>query len=204
VAWARLLIALVTLALVGSACTRTRAAGPHDPLSPAERAELHRIGEAAVRAVLAGDLEGLWGHARSDLRESPTSRRAMAAELEAYLFGDVRRVIATAQPLTVRVLPLGADEGGAQWAQLVFFDGSNVTEGMLGNRTFLCEHDLRDAVAWTFLRARGRWESIGYPFDAFTDIHCPPPPSQIGIRRRPSERQPASETGLLAAEEAGT
>lgn len=179
--WARLLIALVILALSGSACTRTRAVGPHDPLSPAERAELLRIGEAAVQAIRAGDLERLWLHARSDLRESPTSRLAMGAELEAYLFGDVRRVIAAARPLTVRVLPLGADGSGTRWAQLVFFDGSKVTEAMLADPRFLCDHDLRDAVAWTFQHARGRWEAIGYPFDAFTDIHCPPPPSQIAV-----------------------
>jgi hypothetical protein len=177
--WARLLIALVILALAGSACARTRAGGPHDPLSPADRAELLRIGEEAARAILAGDLERLWLHARPDLRESPTSRQAIVTELEAYLFGDVRRVIAAARPLTVRVLPLGADGSGTRWAQLVFFDGSKVMEAMLADPRFLCEHDLRDAVAWTFQHARGRWEAIGYPFDAFTDIHCPPPPSQI-------------------------
>jgi hypothetical protein len=179
VTWVRLLIGLIMLALAGS--------GSPDPLSPAERAELLRIGEAAVQAVQAGDLDRLWLHARSDLRESAASRRAMGPELEAYLFGDVRRVIATARQLTVRVVPLGADERGTRWAQMVFYDSSNVTERMLAERNFLCEHDLRDAVAWTFLRARGRWEAIGYPFDAFTDIHCPPP-SQIGIRGRPEGR----------------
>ena len=199
----RLLVALVMFALAGSACAHTRTGDSHDPLSSTERAELLQIGEEAVQAILAGDLERLWLYARSDVRESPTSRRAMGTELESYLLGDVRRVIATAGQLTVRVLPLGADSNGARWAQLVFYDGSKVTEGMLGNRTFLCEHDLRDAVAWTFLRARGRWESIGYPFDAFTDIHCPPPPSQIGIRRSSPGRWPASETGPLAAEGVG-
>ena len=181
VAWVRLFCAVIILAIAISACGRARAGGSHDPLSPAERAELLRIGEAAVQAIRAGDVERLWLHARPDLRESPTSRQAMGADLEAYLFGDVRRVIAAARPLTVRVLPLGADESGTRWAQLVFFDGSKVTEAMLADPRFLCDHDLRDAVAWTFQHARGRWEAIGYPFDAFTDIHCPPPPSQIAV-----------------------
>jgi hypothetical protein len=204
VAWARLLIALVMLALAGPACVQTPAGGPPDPLSPAERAELLRIGEAAMAAIQGGDLERLWLHARSDLRENAASRQAMGPELEAYLFGDVRRVMATARQLTVRVVPLGADERGTRWAQLIFFDSSTVTEGMLGDRNFLCEHDLRDAVAWTFMRARGRWEAIGYPFDAFTDIHCPPAPSQIGIRRRPPGHPPVSEMGLWAGPRGGS
>ena len=106
----------------------------------------------------------------------------MQRELESYLFSDVYRVVTSARPLRIHVWGLGTDDAGVHWAQLVLYDASTVTEMMIRQRGFLCEHDLKDAVAWTFRRVDHRWEAIGYPFDAFTDVHCPPDSGLLTLR----------------------
>jgi len=68
---------------------------------------------------------------------------------------------------------LATDPDGTRWAEVVFYDSATVPDGMLRDADLLREHDMKDAVAWTFRRVPGGWESLGYPFDAFTDIHCP-------------------------------
>ncbi len=143
-------------------------------LSTPERTELSHIADDAVKAVLAGDIDRLMGYARPDLRSDQATLRAMRGELEAYLFGNVRSVLTAARPLEIRIRGAATDPDGTRWAEVVFFNRATVTDDALRDARFLCQHDLEDAVAWTFRRAQDYWESLGYPFDAFTDIHCPP------------------------------
>ncbi len=139
-----------------------------------ERTELSRIADDAVRAIRAGDIDRLMGYARPDLRSDHATLRSMRKELDAYVFGPVRNVLTAARPLEIRIRATATDPDGTRWAEIVFFDRATVTDDAVRDARFLCKHDLKDAVAWTFKRAKGHWESLGYPFDAFTDIHCPP------------------------------
>lgn len=167
-------LASIVLAVVTAACATTTQRPENGRLSRPEADALTRIGEDAVRAVLARNIKELIGYARPDLRQNRRSIDAMRSELEKYLLGDVYRVVVSARPLRIHVRNLGPDDAGTRWAQLVFYDAGKITDRTLRDPEFLCKHDLTDAVAWTFRRVDGNWEALGYPFDAFTDIHCPP------------------------------
>lgn len=164
---------VVMIAAVVGGCARASVRSPADDLSATERAELARLATEAVTAVVNRDLNWLVAHGRRDLRDS-AALQAMQSELERYLFHDVRRIFIAARPLEVRVRSVASDPDGTRWAEVVFFDRAEVTDEQLRDPDFLCREDLKTAVAWTFRRVPDGWESLGYPFDAFTDIHCPP------------------------------
>jgi hypothetical protein len=165
---------LFLVAVMAFGCARVPRGSSMDELPTPERIELSRVADDAVKAVLAGDLDRLIGYTRPDLRSDQATLRAMRREFEAYLFGEVRRILAAARPLETRIRGMTTGPDGTASAEVVLFNGAAVTEDMVRDPRFLCKHDPKDAVAWTFRRVRGHWESIGYPFDAFTDIHCPP------------------------------
>jgi hypothetical protein len=123
----------VALFLVGSACAGIRDGSPPDRLSRGEYADLLRIGDMAVQAVMAGDLERFLLHAPR-LRDSPASWRGMSADLRAYLFRDVRRVIAAARCPMIRARKAWTQPDGTRHAQLVFFDGAE-THGLRASAT---------------------------------------------------------------------
>jgi len=135
--------------------------------------QLRPLAEDIRRAVIARDLDALLRLARRDIRSDPTLVDPLRRDLREYLFVTVRDVITRARDLRVRIEDIGRDDQGVRWARLVFFDAATVPESAVARPDFLCDHDLKDAVAWTF-QDRGTWEGIGYPFDAFTDIHCSP------------------------------
>jgi len=124
-------------------------------------------------AVLARDVDALLRYARRDIRNDPTLVEPLRPALREYMLATVREVFTTARDLRVHVEDLGRGDDGVRWARLVFYDRAVVPEAAFSHPDFLCEYDLTHAAAWTFQYVDG-WESIGYPFDAFTDIHCPP------------------------------
>lgn len=126
-----------------------------------------------MKTVLAKDSDRLILHARRYLRSDQAATRAIR-KLEAYLFREVRRALVAARPLAIRIRATAAAADGTLWAEVVFFDRATISDDAVDDARFLCKHDLKDAAAWTFRRAADRWESLGYPFDAFTDIHWPP------------------------------
>lgn len=164
---------VVIIAAAAWGCARASVRPPTEDLSATERAELRRLATDAVTAVVNQDLNWLVAHGRRDLRD-PAALQAMQPELESYLFRVVRRIFIAARPLEIRVRSIAVDADGTRWAEVVFFDRATVTDDDLREADFLCKHDLKTAVAWTFRRMTDGWESLGYPFDAFTDIHCPP------------------------------
>jgi hypothetical protein len=139
----------------------------------ADLAALEDMANEIRTAVLARDVNALLRYARRDIRNDPALVEPLRPSLQEYLVVTVREVLVKARDLRVRVEDLGHDDDDVRWARLVFYDRAVVAATALDRRDFLCEHDLKHAVAWTFQYVDG-WESIGYPFDAFTDIHCPP------------------------------
>lgn len=131
------------------------------------------IGYEIRKAALAGDIDALLRYARRDIQKDPGLVEPMRPALTEYLRGNVREVLTTARDLQLHVEDLGRDDEDVRWARLIFYDRAAVSRASLAHRDFLCKHDLKHAVAWTFQFIDG-WESVGYPFDAFTDIHCPP------------------------------
>jgi hypothetical protein len=173
-------IGLSALLGLSSGCARSG--------SDAEGADLARLAHDIRAAVLARDVDALLRYARRDIRNDPTLVEPLRPALREYLVVTVREVLTTARDLQVRVEDLGRGDDGVRWARIVFYDRAVVPEAALDHRDFLCEHDLKNAVAWTFQYVEG-WESIGYPFDAFTDIHCPPDsPSRSGANRATAAR----------------
>ena len=166
-------VIVIMIASGASGCQRASLRTPMDAASATERAELARLAADAVTAVLDRDMTWLVAHGRRDLRD-PAALHGMRPELESYLFRDVRGVFTAARPLEIRVRNVATDPNGTRWAEVVFFDRAAVTDDELRKPDFLCQHDLKTAVEWTFRRLADDWESLGYPFDAFTDIHCPP------------------------------
>lgn len=164
---------VLIVAATALGCARASVGPSMDELSAPELTELLQIAADSVTAVLAKDIDWLIAHARRDLR-NPDTLQPLRTALESYLFGDVRRVLTAARLLEIRVRSVAADPDGTRWAQVVFFNRATITADELRHPDFLCQHDLKDAVAWTFRRVTDPWESQGFPFDAFTDIHCPP------------------------------
>ena len=166
-------ICVLLVALAGFGCTAL--VSPREEKSREHAiADLARIGEGAVRAVFTRDLESLMRYSRAAVREDVATTETIRRNLQVYLFRDVDRVLRSARQLAIRVVDGGDRGDGIRSAELVFYDRARISDAVIEDPLFLCWHDLVDAVAWTFDYFDGRWESIGYPFDAFTDIHCPP------------------------------
>jgi hypothetical protein len=134
--------------------------------------DLERMVDDIRAFVIARDVDALMRYARRDIRADPSLVEPLRPALQEYLV-TVREVMTGARDLRVRVEDLERDDRGVHWARLVFYDRAVIPEAVLSRPDFLCHYDLKNAVAWTFRYVNG-WESVGYPFDAFTDIHCPP------------------------------
>ena len=161
-------VGLGALLVLGSGCaTRGR------DTAHADLAVLAGMADEIRAAVIKRDVDGLLRYARRDIRTDASLVEPLRPALTEYLTGTVREVLTGARDLRVRVEDLGRDDDAVRWARLVFYDAALVSKAALARPDFLCEHDLTRAVAWTFQWNDG-WESIGYPFDAFTDNHCPP------------------------------
>lgn len=164
---------LLVVAFVGSGCT-VATVPPERAARAGAIARLKQIRDHVAHAVLAGDLDRLLSYSPPTIREDVARNSSMRRELEVYLFGEVQRVLRSAGQVEVRLLDGRENDAGIRSAALLFHDRARVNDAMIEDPMFLCRHDLVDAVAWTFNYVGGHWESVGYPFDAFTDIHCPP------------------------------
>jgi len=146
--------------------------------------QLRNIGVKVSKAVLSKDTETLLRYDRPDSRDSDREvLKDNRSHLHCMLFdtscisgGDSRSVYEifhTAHRLEIKVRDFGIGLDGKRWGQLLFYDGSSVTDKMLRSPKFLCAQDGKKLVSWTFKRVNGRWESPHPLFDDETDGLCP-------------------------------
>lgn len=153
--------------------------------------ELHKLGEAIVKAVLDKNVEGLLRYDRADSRaQDEVSLQNPKSDLYCYIFdsdcitwgnGDWRSVyekMSQAHPLQIKVSLNTSRADGQLYGTLLFYDAGTISDNDVRNPDFLCRAAPTSVASWRFRREHGRWTAVTPLFDSETLGACPSVPQE--------------------------
>jgi hypothetical protein len=183
-------IAFSQALLAGSnARAQQKTTAPHGNTSSRE---LHKMGEAIAKAVLDKDIPALLTFDRADLRsQDEVALKNAKSSLYCYIFesdcitwgdGTWRSIydkLSQAHPLEIKVSVSSSRYDRQLYGNLLFYDGSAVSEKELHSADFLCKEGPAKLASWKFRLEGGKWKPVTPLFDSETRA-CPSQPQEDG------------------------
>ena len=144
----------------------SEAAAPAAKIEDTATRELRTIGDRAVTAVVAKDINTLLEYDHDPGDEA--SLKNKSGDLYCYLFDSsciqgaktraIYEIVSTSRQLGIDASV--ANAGGKQYGLLMFYDKSQVSDKELYSTDFFCsDKALQGTASWHFILANGRWST---------------------------------------------